>query len=416
MNKTIWILTLVCCSFLSKAQVMSLDAVFKSISLNNPSLKMYDADIRSMDEIAKGARSWMPPEAGVGFFMTPYNVNLWKGDGMGTPAMGQMMFSMQQMFPNKSRLDAQSKYMLAMSSVDKEKKNYTLNQLYAEAKKNYFEWAIDQRKLGILEQDKRLLDFMLQSAELRYRNGMGKISAYYKVQAAQGKIENMVIMLESDIEQRRIVLNTLMYRDQKLPLEIDTVFAIREYSSLVVDSTSFINARSDIKAIERNIQLANLQASVERAKLKPEFGIRYDNMVPFKGSPLQFSLMGMVKIPIAPWSSKMNKANIEGIKWKAVALHQQRSMVISEAEGMTASLLTDFTAKKKQVQLFENNILPALKKNYQTMQIGYEQNTEELFMLFDAWETLDMTQLEYTDQLRQLLLMQVELEKLLEIK
>jgi hypothetical protein len=30
------------------------------------------------------------------------------------------------------------------------------------------------------------------------------------------------------------------------------------------------------------------------------------------------------------------------------------------------------------------------------MQLGYEQNTEELFMLYDAWEKLNMTQLEYS--------------------
>ena len=50
------------------------------------------------------------------------------------------------------------------------------------------------------------------------------------------------------------------------------------------------------------------------------------------------------------------------------------------------------------------------------MQLGYEQNTEEIFMLFDAWETLNMTQLEYLNQLQQLLTMQVELERIVEQK
>jgi hypothetical protein len=50
------------------------------------------------------------------------------------------------------------------------------------------------------------------------------------------------------------------------------------------------------------------------------------------------------------------------------------------------------------------------------MQLGYEQNTEELFELFDAWEALNMTQLEYLEQLKTALMMQAELEKILEIK
>ena len=50
------------------------------------------------------------------------------------------------------------------------------------------------------------------------------------------------------------------------------------------------------------------------------------------------------------------------------------------------------------------------------MQLGYEQNTEELFMLYDAWETLNMTQLEYLELLNEALKMQVELERVLEVK
>jgi len=415
-NKTILMLILVCFGFYSHAQVMSLDSILSTIKANNPGLKMYDADIRSMDEAAKGARSWMPPEAAAGFFMTPYDTKMWKGDGTGQPGMGQFMFSVQQMFPNKSRQDADSKYMQAMSSVSKEQKNFSLNELYARAKQNYYAWIIDKRKVLILDQDKKLLDFMIQSAELRYKNGLEKISAYYKVKAALGNVENMQIMLESEIKQRRIALNALMYRDNQQPLEIGAAYSIKDYSGLLLDSTTFVNSRSDIKAVEKNIQLTNLQANAEKTKLKPEFGIQYDHAIAFGGLPAQFSLMAMVKIPFAPWSSKMYKASIESYKWKSESLNQQRSMMINEAQGMTASMLADFEAKKKQVQLFENNIIPALKKNYQTMQLGYEQNTEELFMLFDAWETLNMTQLEYTDQLGQLLFMQSELEKLLEIK
>ena len=70
------IVALVCSAFYSGAQVMDLDSIFNSIRQNNPGLKMYDADIRSMDEAAKGARSWMPPEIAVGFFMTPYDTKM----------------------------------------------------------------------------------------------------------------------------------------------------------------------------------------------------------------------------------------------------------------------------------------------------------------------------------------------------
>ena len=46
----------------------------------------------------------------------------------------------------------------------------------------------------------------------------------------------------------------------------------------------------------------------------------------------------------------------------------------------------------------------------------YEQNTEELFMLYDAWEVLNMKQLEYVELLNQALRFQVTIERIIEKK
>jgi len=97
-------------------------------------------------------------------------------------------------------------------------------------------------------------------------------------------------------------------------------------------------------------------------------------------------------------------------------LKLQKQTLINEATGMSYGMKNEIISRQKQLRLFEDNIIPALRKNFQTMQLGYEQNTEELFTLYDSWETLNMTQLQYLDQLEQLLQMQVELERILETK
>ena len=116
------------------------------------------------------------------------------------------------------------------------------------------------------------------------------------------------------------------------------------------------------------------------------------------------------------WSTKMNRATIESLKWKTQSLEDQKLSMANEYSGMAYQMQENIAAKKKQIGLFDKNIIPALKKNYEIMLLGYEQNTEELFELYDSWETLNDTQLEYLDQLQDLLRMQVELEKLLEVK
>lgn len=402
--------------FSATAQTISLDSILTAIQKANPALKVYDADIRSADEAAKGARNWEAPTIGTGFWQTPYNPKYWKRGDNGSYGYGQYEITAEQMFPNKKRLDAEENYMKSISSADVERKNATLNELVAEAKKNYYEWVIIKKKESILDQDEKLLNFMIQSAELRYKNGLGKISVYYKVKAAIGNIQNMRLMLDNEIKQRRIMLNTLMNTDRLNDFDIDTTYLIQDYVPTAFDSTTFITARSDIKAIEKDIQINYLQQTVEKAKLKPEFGLRYEHYFGFGGLPLQYSLLGTVKIPIANWSSKASKANVESLKWKVEALNLQKQVIVNDATGMAYSMQADIELKKKQIKLFSENIIPALQKNYQTQQLGYEQNTEELFTLFDAWETLNMTQLEYLQQLQDLLMMQVQLEKVLEIK
>ena len=419
-NKLFPMLFALTVAFSSKAQIMKLNAIIDSITVSHPVVKMYDNEIRSMDEAAKGARSWMPPEFSTGLWMTPYNPSLWKkmDDGMGgtKDGMGQYMIGGQQMFPSKKKQNADAAYMEAMSSVEKEKKNASLNELINDAKQSYFEWLILKKKLSILEQNEKLLDFMIKNAEIRYKNGLEKISAYYKAKAALGNVQNMRLMFENDIHEKRIRINALMGRNALVYFDIDTTYSLNDYSNLAFDSTLFYNSRSDLKAVDKEINLTWLKQKAERQSLRPQFGIRYEHMFGFGGLPMQYSLMGMMKLPLTKWSSKMNKANIESLKWKASALQSQKEMMVNEYSGMAFGMRNELELKKKQLKLYDDNIIPALRNNYKTMQLGYEQNTEELFMLYDAWETLYMTQLEYTELLNQALKMQVAIDRLIEKK
>jgi len=402
-------------AFSSQSQTMKLDAIIDSITVLHPVIKMYDNEIRSMDAAAKGARSWMPPEFSSGLWMTPYNPGLWKKGDMGETGMGQYMLGGQQMFPNKKKQNADAAYMEAMSSVEKEKKNATINELVNDAKQFYYEWIILKKKLAILDQNEKLLDFMIKNAEIRYKNGLEKISAYYKAKAALGNVQNMRLMYENDIKEKRIRINSLMGKNAMIDFDIDTTYHLNDYATFVFDSTLFYSSRSDLKSIDKDINLTFLKQETEKLSLKPQFGIRYEHMFGFGGLPMQYSLMGMLKIPFKN-SSRMNKANIESLKWKASAMQSQKEMMVNEYSGMAYGMRNEIELKKKQLKLYDDNIIPALRNNYKTMQLGYEQNTEELFMLYDAWETLYMTQLEYTELLNQALKIQVAIDRLIEKK
>lgn len=403
-------------SYGAKAQrVTSLDAILDSITVVNPSLKVYDAEITSLDAASKGARSWMAPEVGVGPFMTPYNSSLWKSKE-GVPGSGQISMSIQQIIPNPKRLNADYKYMSYLSKVERERKGSQLNELVAEAKASYYEWVVFKKRLIILDDNEKLLTYLIQSAELRYKNNLEKINAYYKAKAALGEVERMRVMSLNEIRRRQAVINTLLFRDKNTVFDIDTTLRYKDYSNILFDSALLIQNRTDIRAIEREMDVNRLKVETERTRLLPEFGVRYENMYAWANQPQLFSLQALVRIPLAPWSAKMNKANIKSLRWKNESLQQQRQTVINQAQGMGTQIRIEIINSTRQLKLYEEKIIPALRMNFKTYQLAYEQNTENLFELFDAWEKLNTTQLEYLDQLSRLLDMQVELERILQIR
>jgi len=375
---------------------------------------MYDADIQSMDAASAGAKSWMPPQVQAGFFMTPYNPSFWKPDGA-FPGMGNFMVGATQMIPNSKKQMADFNYMNAMSSVEKENKSYTLNQLYAVAKTNYHEWIIVRKKIKIANENLLLLDYMIKSMEIRYQYNMDKLPAYYKAKSNYSALESMIFMLENDISQKIILLNTLMAQDKNAIFELDTTYNFTDFSIEASDTTYLAKSRSDIKAIEKTMTVNQLKIEVEKTRFLPDFGVKYDHMFAFGQQPQQFTLMGMINIPMS-WSTKMNKANIHSFQIKNESLYWQKQMVLNETSGMIKALETDLTFLKDQYRISEKSIIPSIRKNYDTALLAWQNNTGDLFQVLEGWESLNMAQLDALDKLQRILVTQVEIEKQLEIK
>ena len=206
-----------------------------------------------------------------------------------------------------------------------------------------------------------------------------------------------------------------MARDKKANFEIDSNYEIKDFNLFETDLSSYINNRSDIKAIDKTKDINKLKTEVERVATRPEFGVKYDHMFAFGNQPQQFSLLGMITIPMS-WSTKMNKANINSFKIKNESLNWQKQMILNEATGMLSGMNTELINIKKQYDIAQKSIIPALKRNYDTAILAWQNNTGDLFITLDAWEAMNMTQIDALDKLKSILTTQVEIEKQLETK
>ncbi|MBL7807895.1 MAG: TolC family protein [Saprospiraceae bacterium] len=393
-----------------------LDSVLTRIEQTHPALKVPEARIRELETYAGGTISMPSPRVSAGFWMTPYNPNRWSESGAHGDGMGSFMISGEQMFPNRKMQQAEGQYMASMSAMQIADKGVMRNMLVSEAKSAYFNWTVLKKKITVVEESKGLLRLMLESAQERYKFNREKLGSIYKAEVELAELDRMKAMYEGEIRQQKTMLLSLMQFSQLSDFEVDTSVLLFWKNLPAPPDTTLIAARSDIRIIEAQLRTARFEQEFNRSKLKPEFGARFDHMFTFGGQPWQFSLMGMMTVPLAPWANKDIKAKIAGIDHRLAAFEFEKSALANDIRGALADRLVMMQTLQNQIERYENNIIPNQYKRFQSTLLAYGQNTDELFMVLDAWLELKMSRLAQLDMLQKLFQTKVSYEKELEIR
>lgn len=375
-------------------QTLRLDSILLVIERQNPMLIPYETQARALDAYAAGARAWMPPMAGLGTFQTPYPFQKIEEER----DKGALMLIGEQQIPNPRKLDAREKYLLSRAPIVREGRGVARNNLYVETRRAYYEWLVLEEKLKVLDDNEQLLVYLKKIAEARYPYNQAGLSNVFKAEGRLYELDNMRVMTRTEIAQKNIALNTLMNLPRNFRFQIDTSWQVQFLPADTAYLRDWLPGnRSDLRRLDRNVESMNLGIARQNAELKPDFGVRFEHMTPFGQMPWQFNIMGMVTFPIAPWSRKMQDAEIAGMKIDVVAMQQEKAAVLNEALGMAAQMRTQIEGMARQLENYETKILPNLRQNYDVLLLAYQENRQELPVVIDGWEALNMARMEYLD-------------------
>lgn len=390
--------------------MLPLDSILARIDQDNPLLKPYASRAAAARAYAEAARSWDAPMVGLGTFMMPY-----PGQRVEARDRGNVMIAAEQSIPNRARQRATQVYQQSKAAIEEAARGVTLNQLRSDAKQLYADWLVLEKQRVILRENQRILALAKKLADIRYPYQQGSLGSIYKAEGRLQELDNSLTMNAAAMILKRIGLNTLMNRPKTEPFRPDTTIRPTEPILALPSTDELGDVRSDVRRIDR--QILSMQAGIEaqRAQAKPDFRVSFNHMSPLSRTmPQMFTAMGMISIPIVPWASRGYKAEINGMNYDIEAMRAERAGLLNDAQGMVARTLTDIQNLKTQLSNYENRIIPALRRNYDTQLIAYEQNKGELPVVIDAWETLNMTQMDYLTRLQDYYRMIVDYEKELE--
>lgn len=394
------------------AQIITLDSALSRIDRENPALQEYDHKANALNAYAEGATSWMAPMIGAGTFMTPY-----PGQRVTEPRdKGFVMVSVEQNIPNPARLNANRKYLNSKSAVELEGRTFMFNELRSEARMLYYEWLILTQKEKVLQQSKAIVEFILKLAQIRYPYSQGPISKVYMTEGRLSEIENMILTVEASSEEKKFRLRSLMNLSQAIEIQPDTTSNLNfDPVDIAADTLALLERRSDVQQIERTIEAMNYNQRLQRAQAKPDFRLRFDHMSPLgNGMPGQFTAMGMVSIPIAPWSSRLYRSEVKGIAYDINAMRSNQKFIMNEVRAKVSFLYSRILLTRRQLDNYEKRIVPALRKNYETLLLAYQENREQLPAVIDGWEALNAAELDKLDKRESYYTLIVNYEKELE--
>lgn len=393
----------------AKAQTYSLDSVLRRIDREHRMLQEYDHKAQALNAYAQGANSWMPPMVGVGTFMTPYpGQNVMEGRDKGS-----LMISIEQAVPNPARLNAAKRYLESRAAVETQGRAIQYNALRAEARELYYNTLVLEEKRRILRENEQIVYLMIKLARIRYPYNQGSLASIYKAEGRLGEVQNEIEMTEAEAEENQYRLKALMNLPTAAPFYIDTATKVTfNAQRLAADTAALTQQRSDVKQIEASINTMRLNQQLQRYQAKPDFKLRFDHMQPLGNMmPAQFTAMAMVSIPIAPWSSRMYRAEVKGMQYDIAAMQKGREAILLETRGMLAGLTARIDRMQQQMDNYTRRIIPALRRNYETLMLGYEENREQLPAVIDAWEAFNMATMEYLEKRNEYYTLIVQYEK-----
>jgi len=391
-----------------QAPVLRLDTILQRVDQHNILLQSYGLKAESYKYSADAATAWMAPMVGVGTFMTPYPGQ----QVMDDRDKGSLMLQLEQDIPNPAKLNAKKKYIASQGNIELATRDITLNDLKAQAKRLYFNWIVAKQRIGVLQENEKIMVTMKKIEEVRYPYNQSQLGAVFKATAKIEDNHNMIRMQEGAIAKARSWLNSLMNAPGNQAFDIDTTYQPVFEVAASYDTASLASARKDVVKMDESIRSMQLNINSMKREKKPDFKVRFDHMRPLDAMmPRAFGAMGMISIPIAPWSSRMYKSGVKAMQYNVEAMEKERAAMLQETQGMLYGMQFEIQSMQQRVEAMEEKIIPALRQTLDANFLNYQENKLALSNVIDSWEALTMMQLNVLDEKLKLYEMIVDYEK-----
>ncbi len=299
-------------------------------------------------------------------------------------------FSQDIPFPGKLRLRGE----IARKDADVSQEGYesVRRAILADVKKTYFALGYLSERATILSVDADLLRQVEESADARYRSGMGNQQEVLQAQLEQTKLLREITTNQLEIGKTQAAIKQLLNRPQTSP---DIEAAALSETPLSYSYEQLLAAAGannpEIAGMQKKVEEQKLQVDLAKKDFYPDFNLQYMWQ---RTDPTQFRAYYMltfgVRIPI--YRGRRQQPALAQAE-----AEQNRSKSESEtvAQQIAAGLREEYVSAGKSAELlkiYRDGLLPQSRAEFEAGLSAYQSNHEDFQALLASF--LDVLKLD----------------------
>lgn len=377
----------------SGAVVLTVDQAVAEARDSNPGIRaavrrltlvqMKTSTARSLDDPMLMVRDWQTP------LQKPWDLN-----------QAQLMFMVQQTFPNREKRDMRARLAEDAVQVASEEVETLRQEVAAEVRKTCADLKRNADALKVHDHQAALLKEALDAAMAAYTTGKVAQADVLRAQMAVTRLNEHMIELEQDGDSARALLNTLLGRRPDQPVEIAGAYAAPVNVPAIEDlEQAAIEHRPELAALRKQIATAQDESHLARMASKPDFTVGLGYMLMPTGSTYRNAYMAEFSMNLPRWNRDRHESEAKQAD-AATALTQSELEIRSNSVFLEVrQAQIDVLAAQKRVKLYRDTLSPQADAAFQAATAAYRNNRAEFAALIESQNVLlDVETALYTAQ------------------
>jgi outer membrane protein TolC len=327
---------------------------------------------RSLEDPMLMVRDWQTP------LSKPWDLN-----------QAQLMFMVQQTFPNREKRDMRARVAGDSVEVAAEDLETLRQEVAAQVRRACAVLMRNADAFKVHDHQAALLKQALSAALAEYTTGKVPQSDVLRAQMAVTRLNEHMIELDQERDSTRAQLNALLGRRPDEAVEITGSYSEPAAVPPVEElEHTAIEHRPELAALRKQIATAQDEGHLARMATKPDFTVGLGYMLMPTGSTYRNAYM-------AEFSMNMPRFNRDRHDQEAKQADAATAVTQAELDTRTTAVFLevrqaqiDLLAAEKRVKLYRDTLLPQADAAFKAATAAYQHNRAEFASLTDSQNLL----------------------------